>query len=302
MRKGRSPAEIRSTLDRLYSRYGGRRLDSDPVSLAHRFRTRRDIELTALLASLLAFGRADLIIRSVKEILEILGDSPSVYLRHATGRKIIADFKGFQYRFVRGSDVAALLISLKACLEEYGGIGPFLKDGSRRDLPALTGRHPLRDERVWRLTLLLREELYRRGLKAAEKQRLQLTRGFAHLLADPLKSSACKRWFLFCRWMVRKDAIDFGLWKFVKPRELLASVDTHIARIGFLIGLTGRKSVGPVMVKEITENLRQINPKDPLKYDFALTRLGILRECVGKNKNELCVKCPLRNLCVIFAR
>lgn len=296
--------EPKDTLDRLYVLYKGEYLESDPVCLVHRFQARLDVEISALLAALFAFGRADMIIKSVEKILEEMGMRPFEYISGSPEKKIISDFTEFQYRFVKGADLAALLIALKITMQRDKGIGSLLRSFGKIDVEARpfsrARNHPLKESRVWRLCLFLREILFERGLAAAKRHKLKITRGFSHLLADPAKSSACKRWFLLFRWMVRKDEIDFGLWEFIKPGELLMPVDTHIARIGFLIGLTTCKGTGAAMVKEITENLGKIDPVDPLKYDFALTRLGILKECPRKRVEKLCGKCAIKGICAMI--
>jgi uncharacterized protein (TIGR02757 family) len=293
--------ELKNTLDHLYALYKGEYLESDPVSLAHRFKKKRDIEIVGLLAALFAFGRVDLIIGAVEKILGAMGMRPFEYLEDSTEKKIISDFRKFQYRFVKGADLAALLIALKITIQRDNGLGNLVRSFGKtglegQELPQVRV-HTLSEEKVWRLCLSLRELLFGRGLAAAERHKLKIGRGFLHLLADPAKSSACKRWFLFFRWMVRKDEIDFGLWEFIKPGELLMPVDTHISRIGFLIGLTKRKGAGAAMVKEITDNLRRIDQVDPLKYDFALTRLGILKECPSKRVEALCGRCTIKKIC-----
>lgn len=293
--------ELKNALDRLYALYKGEYIESDPVSLAHRFKNKRDREIVGLLAALFAFGRADLIIGAVEKILQTMGMRPFQYLTSSTEKKIIADFRDFQYRFVKGVDLALLLIALKITIQRENSLGNLVCSFGKIELEGQARSrvrgHPLSEEKVWRLCLFLRERLFQRGVVAAQRHKVKTSRGFLHLLADPAKSSACKRWFLFFRWMVRLDEIDFGIWEFIKPGELLMPVDTHIARIGYLIGLTKRKGAGAAMVKEITDNLRKIHPADPLKYDFALTRLGILKECPNKRIEELCVRCTIKKIC-----
>ncbi len=293
--------KLKKRLDHLYSRYKAEYLESDPICLVHRYNAPQDVEIVGLLAALFAFGRVSSIIQSVERILDTMHGKPSHYLTHSGTNKIVKDFAGFQYRFVRGVDLSALLIALKRCYKDYESLGRYLRDHSEEGLmlsPATSKKsHPLKDEKIWRCCLLLRTTLYNYGVEAVGKKELTLTRGFAHLLADPSKGSACKRWFLFFRWMVRKDGVDFGIWDFIKPGELLMPVDTHIARISSLMGLTSQKAAGAQMVKEITDHLRMIHPKDPLKYDFAITRLGILRECPRKRVEELCGKCAMKDVC-----
>lgn len=99
-----------------------------------------------------------------------------------------------------------------------------------------------------------------------------------HLLADPGKSSACKRSHLFLRWMVRKDRVDPGGWDSVSPACLVVPIDTHMYRIGSVLGFTRRKSADKMCALEITRGFRRLAPNDPVRYDFALTRFGIRQQ------------------------
>ena len=95
------------------------------------------------------------------------------------------------------------------------------------------------------------------------------------MFPNPQSGSACKRMNLFLRWMVRKDELDFGIWKAVRKDQLVIPVDTHIARISRELGLTTRKNVSWQMAEEITEKLKKFDSKDPIKYDFAICHIGI---------------------------
>jgi uncharacterized protein (TIGR02757 family) len=99
--------------------------------------------------------------------------------------------------------------------------------------------------------------------------------GFKFMFPLPENGSSCKRMNLFLRWMVRKDELDFGLWNSISPSKLVIPVDTHIARISTELGLTKRKNVSWKMAEEITENLKQFDPADPVKYDFAICHIGM---------------------------
>ncbi|MDP7077871.1 MAG: TIGR02757 family protein, partial [Desulfobacterales bacterium] len=96
-----------------------------------------------------------------------------------------------------------------------------------------------------------------------------------YLIPLPEKRGACKRLNLFLRWMVRKDAVDPGGWETVPKRKLIVPIDTHMARIGRMLGATMRKTADMKMALEITETFKKLAPRDPVKYDFALTRFGI---------------------------
>ena len=104
---------------------------------------------------------------------------------------------------------------------------------------------------------------------------LPVTRGFYHLLPDPSKKSACKRLNMFLRWMVRKSAVDFGIWDFMPASELLIPLDVHVAKISRSLGLLKRKQNDFAAVKELTDKLKEFDPSDPVKYDFAMFGYGV---------------------------
>ena len=117
--------------------------------------------------------------------------------------------------------------------------------------------------------------------------------GIKQLLASPKTGSACKRMNLFLRWVVRKKDIDFGIWSRVSPAKLIIPLDTHIARISRCLGLSRRKSPDWKMAKAITESLKDLDPSDPLKYDFALCHHGISGFCNGIKSSKGCSDCGL---------
>jgi uncharacterized protein (TIGR02757 family) len=119
-------------------------------------------------------------------------------------------------------------------------------------------------------------------------------------LSDPASGSACKRLNLFLRWMVRPDdGLDLGLWAPVRPDQLVIPLDTHEARISRYLGLSDRRTVDWKMAVEVTEGLRRLDPSDPVRYDFALSRLGILDECPRRRDPVKCRRCPLVPVCTL---
>jgi len=117
------------------------------------------------------------------------------------------------------------------------------------------------------------------------------------LFPDPRKGSACKRHNLFLRWMVRGgDGVDLGIWTVLDPRQLIVPVDTHMARLGRWLGLTSRRTVDWRMAEEITDGFRVVCPEDPVRFDYALTRIGILSVCTAATRGT-CVLCPLGPAC-----
>jgi len=114
----------------------------------------------------------------------------------------------------------------------------------------------------------------------------------------PSGGSACKRLNLFLRWMVRKnDGIDLGLWRSVKPSELIIPLDTHVGRIAYAIGLTDSRQQTWKTALEVTASLSKLDPEDPVKYDFSLCRLGILKECTSRPAQSRCEPCSLSGIC-----
>lgn len=142
-----------------------------------------------------------------------------------------------------------------------------------------------------------RERLARflEGFRAAWGPGLSRQRDF--LFPDPRKGSACKRHNLFLRWMVRgKDGVDLGIWTILSPRDLIVPLDTHMARMGRLLGMTCRRSPGWKMAEEITGAFRAVCPDDPVKFDYALTRIGILGECTLRSPGA-CDFCAVARAC-----
>ena len=122
--------------------------------------------------------------------------------------------------------------------------------------------------------------------------RLPSAAGVRFFLPSPEDGSTCKRLNLFLRWMVRPDdGVDMGLWHGVSPSQLVIPLDTHVSRISISMGLTGRRTVDWKMAREVTARLRAIEPRDPVKYDFALCRLGMLESCPQHADPAACPLC-----------
>ncbi len=133
------------------------------------------------------------------------------------------------------------------------------------------------------------------GFREAWGDRIPKERNF--LFPDPRKGSACKRHNLFLRWVVRGgDGVDLGIWTVLGPRQLIVPVDTHMARLGKWLGLTSRHTVDGKMAEEITDAFRAVCPEDPVRFDFALTRIGILKACTVTTRGT-CGLCPLGPAC-----
>jgi uncharacterized protein (TIGR02757 family) len=276
-------------LNRLYDQYHQPEyLVSDPLEFPHRFKDPYDQEVVALVAALLAYGNVRQIRRSVEEVLRrisTLGLSPSALVRSLPeGLPVfIPVFKGFVHRFNRGEDLTLLLELLSRSWQIYGSLGAHFTSYLHPEAPDFS-------EALDRLILDWREWAGKRGEGS-----------FSYLLTAPKDGSCCKRWCMFLRWMGRgEDQLDLGLWaevgalksqklpenwdtyrrtfgnRFLRRDQLVIPLDTHTGRISQYLGLTSRKSLNWKAALEVTEALKKWDPVDPVRFDFALARLGIL--------------------------
>ena len=268
-------------LEALRRDWSARRLDSDPLAFAHCFTDPGDREVVAFLAASLAFGRVASIQASVARVLEAVGPSPAAFLE-TWDEKGIPALRAFRHRWVSGNDVEDLLRMVKRARLEHGSLGTLFAagDGGGEDFVA-----PLSS--------------FLGNLRGLSRRGSVPSRGLKFLLPSPAGGSACKRQHLFLRWMVRTEGFDLGLWtggRFT-PARLLLPMDTHVHRIATYLGLTRRKAADLAAAREATGWLRALNPGDPVAYDWALSRLGILAECVTERTRRHCERCAVRPVC-----
>jgi len=277
---------LRPALDALLaSTDAAARVRGDPVELPHRYSDPRDVEVTALLCAALAYGRVDLFKPRLSRLLESLGPRPAFIARTSTAAQLVGRLEGFSYRMTGARDVACLLFGAGAILRAHGSLGACFTAHYRRlgTVRAALGAFV--------------DELCAPDFRAITGQR-EPTRRLKHLLPHPARGSACKRLNLFLRWMVRgPDGVDFGLWPGVPVAELVVPLDTHVHRIGRFIGLTRRKDLSWKTAEDVTRRLRLLDPVDPVRYDFALSHLGISGTCAARKDVRRCAGCPLKPIC-----
>jgi uncharacterized protein (TIGR02757 family) len=197
------------------------------------------------------------ILRSVENALGRMGRRPAEFVLDSTSDSLRESFAGFKHRFTTGEDMSRMLDGVRAVTLAHGSLGRFFASlvdpGDDTVVPALTA--------------------FVAAIEAAPCE----TTGEegACPLPDPVRGSACKRLHLFLRWMVRNDDVDPGGWDEVSPEKLVVPLDTHMHSLSLRMGLTRRKQANGRTAEEITEAFRAFSPQDPVKYDFALTRLGI---------------------------
>jgi len=284
---------LKERLDALYRTYGGEYLGTDPLMFLHRYEDPEDIEVVGLVCSAFAYGQVKSIQSTLSRILEVMGKHPARYAREFDVRARARDFAGIKHRFNRPVDIVLLIYYIKQMFERSGSIGEFFRMGYTPDTPTIEGALYSFVEGVLSLDCT---PVYPGG-------RLPKDARVRFFFPSPSSGSACKRLNLYLRWMVRRDGgLDFGLWDFVMPSQLVVPVDTHIARICTRIGLTSRRAAGWRMALEITESLKKLDAYDPVKYDFALCRLGILDKCPAVPQTRTCAACDIRCLCTHVRR
>jgi uncharacterized protein (TIGR02757 family) len=244
----------RARLEALYAHYNSRTwVHPDPLEYVYLYPDPQDREVVALIASSLAYGHVLQILKSVSWVLKRMGPAPSTFVRDANDAALTRAFAGFRYRYSTDQELIALMRGIRHVLRRYGSIRDcFLRayeDTHETVLPALS-------------------HLVRRLMEPSRRPKNSL-------LPVPERGSACKRLNLFLRWIIRVDQVDPGGWEDVGSEKLLVPLDRHMHRICKALGMTQRCSGDMRTVLEVTEAFRGIVPHDPVRYDFALTRLGI---------------------------
>ena len=253
--------ELRAFLEGLYYVYARKELiNPDPLYFLYNYKNVQDLEIVGLIASSLAYGRVAQIMKSVEKVLSCLTNEPRKFLLANDNLQIVP--KTFKHRFTTSDDVNNLLKNIADIIRKYDSLENFLRECLKTSnnllLPAL--------------------DIFSAELSQGKKE------GAFSLITSPKDGSACKRLFLFLKWLVRCDEVDPGGWTVIKPSDLIVPTDTHMFNISRQLGFTNRKQADLKTAIEITEGFKKICPEDPAKYDFVLTRFGIR---AGLNKNDL---------------
>jgi len=282
----RTRARLLAPLERLYREFDyGARVEHDAIRFPLRYADPRDRELVALFTACLAYGRVDLFGRALDGVLAVMAPSPAAFVRDFDPARDGRRFDDFIYRFNRPRDVVAFCVAARDVLARYGTLEKcFLAGDPDPGGPLAPGLEAF--ARAF-LDADLRD-VFPRGL---------LSRGYRHLFPLPSAGGPCKRLHLFLRWMVRREAPDFGLWRELSPARLVMPVDTHVENMSRAIGLTRRRSRNWRMAEEITTRLRELDPGDPVKYDFALCHKRMSGDCLDRRDAHVCAPCGLVVVC-----
>lgn len=222
-------------------------IQEDPISIPHLFERPHDIEIAGFLTALIAWGQRKSIIRSALQLIKIMHYQPYTFILNYS-RSDDKHLKKFYYRTFQPEDTVFYIRALSNYYKKHNSLEEIFIDK-----PITAGIKTLREE-------LLQTP----HLKRSEKH-----------LPDINKNGAAKRINMFLRWMVRKDEIDFGLWNNIDPSNLLIPLDVHTSRVAYALGLLKNQRSHLKNVIDLTELLKTIDNKDPVKYDFALFGMGV---------------------------
>jgi uncharacterized protein (TIGR02757 family) len=248
--------ELSGFLEEKYNQYNHPGfIPLDPVSVPHSFTRKEDIEIAGFLTATISWGTRTSIVKDARALLKRMDCSPHEFLTQSEPSEF-DPFRSFYHRTFNGEDCVFFLRSLRNIYLHHSGLEGCFSAGKTHGMK--TGLTEFR-----KIFLEIPHE------KRSEKH-----------LPDPEKGSSCKRLNMFLRWMVRDDSrgVDFGLWKEIRPSGLFCPLDVHTARVARKLGLITRKQNDWRAVEELTANLRSFDPKDPVKYDFALFGLGIFEK------------------------
>ena len=248
-------------LEKLYAELNKKKyLSPDPLEVVYNYSRKTDREVVAFLAAGIAYGRVASILKSLRKLLDALTDRPASFLKDASPTEISHVCSGFKYRWTSAHEMEHVLLKLKALLLQHGSLENSFALG-------LEPRHTTTWPSLQKWTELLKE-----GWPEAHS-----------MIPNPNSGSACKRLHMFLRWMGRSDGIDPGCWSVLPSRLLVVPLDVHMFRMCQALGFTKRNTADQAAALEITEKFRAICPDDPVRYDFALTRLGIHPDLTAKS-------------------
>ncbi|MFC2113505.1 TIGR02757 family protein [Bacteroidota bacterium] len=229
-------------------------IENDPIQVPHLFTERENIEISGFFAATFAWGRRDIIIRNTLDLIRRMENRPYEFLMNMDAGDL-ETFRDFKHRTINGEDCIFFLRSLQRMYRDGPGLYQAFLDGY------------LESRSIKDAIINFRKEFLITGHNYRSRKHI----------ADPSKGSAAKRINLFLRWMVRKDeaGVDLGIWDEIDPAHLYLPLDVHTGNVARQIGILQRKQNDWKAVEELTAVLRELDPADPVKYDFALFGLGV---------------------------
>ena len=253
-----NPEDIKSFLDQKISQFNHLSfIETDPIQVPKLFSTKENMEIAGFLAASLAWGQRPTIIRNAMKLVAGMKNDPVEFLLN-TPEDEWEDFTNFKHRTFNGTDCQFFLKSLQNIYLNHGGLEQVFAEGYQKE------------HTIFSALLHFRKVFF-------ETEHLHRTEKH---ISDVEKGAAAKRLNMFLRWMIRSDntGVDFGLWKQIPASALMLPLDVHTGNVARKLGLLTRTQNDWKAVEEITAKLREFDPEDPVKYDFALFGLGVFEK------------------------
>ena len=249
-------SELKELLDEKYEEYCSPRfIESDPISIPHLFEEKQDIEISGFLAATIAWGQRPTIIKNAKKAVTLMGNEPYRFVMEHS-ESDLKSLDGFVHRTFNSEDLRHFVRSLRNLYSQYESIEQVFLSGIEAN-----------DENLKNSIHHFKQEFF----SIPHEKRTQ-----KHV-ADPLKGSSAKRINMYLRWMCRPNdkGVDFGIWNRIPASILSCPLDVHSGRNARQLGLLNRTQNDWKAVEELDSSLRKFDPKDPVKYDYALFGLGV---------------------------
>jgi uncharacterized protein (TIGR02757 family) len=232
-------------------------IKNDPISIPHKFSKQQDIEIAGFFAAIFSWGHRTIIINKSNELMQLMDNAPYQFITQHTGNEL-KNLLHFKHRTFNTDDLLYFIQFFKEHYEKYESLEAAF---SMFDKKEATIENSLN------------------GFKNYFFSHDHLQRTRKHI-SSPLQKSSCKRLNMFLRWMVRQDknGVDFGIWKHLKPSQLICPLDVHVIRVAKGLGLMQSEKSDWKSALELTEHLKDLDPNDPVKYDLALFGLGVVEK------------------------
>lgn len=234
-------------------------IKDDPVQFIHIFKNKKDIETAGFISALFAFGKREVFIKKLFELFNLMEMKPFDFIQNFDPNVYASDFN---YRFIKPDDLISFFAALKKLyIKDNMTLEELFASGINKDSKQL-------ENKTFASIQTVCDYFYKNTLSIGD--------GYKFMLSNPKNKGAMKRMNMFLRWMVRKNSpVDIGIWDFIPPSELFIPLDVHVGNISRELGLLERRQNDSKAVFEITSKLKEFDPDDPVKYDFALFGYGV---------------------------
>ncbi|MGQ2800071.1 TIGR02757 family protein [Leptospira santarosai] len=296
-----SSQKITQVLERIFLEYQTPEyLKSDPIEFPHSYSDAQDREISGFISALFSYGNVASIKEHLKRLFALCRNSPYQFLLKEDLKYVRNKLK--PYRFQKPADTYLFLRTIQNKLRKtkdhtLESLFSIPQEGefklSAKDQKSFAEGGTLR-RRILAFQLRFLEESKRIDEKQTESY------GYKFLIGQGIKTTSLKRYSMYLRWMVRKEYPDFGIYATISPSELQFPLDIHIQRIASVLRIGSRQTPDWKKAEEITDFFREIFPDDPVRGDFALSRLGILKKCKSAYDVELCETCRINTICKVY--